>query len=226
MDMSDLPSGWAAVDAYFSGALLPQDEALMAALRTSEEADLPAINVAANQGKLLQLLAMSVGAWRILEVGTLGGYSTIWLARALPEDGRLITLELDSGYAEIARKNISNAGLSDRVDVRVGVALDTLAALAAEDPDPFDFFFIDADKQNNVGYFEWALKLSRPGSMIIVDNVVRRGAVIDPDNDDPRVQGVRRFVERIANEPRVTATALQTVGEKGYDGFAMMLVTG
>ena len=213
---------WTAVDDYFADALIPHDDVLKAVLRNSETAGLPAHNVAPNQGKLLMLLALSVGAEAILEIGTLGDYSTIWLARALPEDGRLMTLEANADYAEVARQNITNAGLIDRVLIRVGTALDTLETMT--DSDPFDLIFVDADKQNNPGYFEWALRLSRPGSLIIVDNVVRDGAVIDASSDDPRVQGVRRLVERVSSEPRVVATALQTVGSKGYDGFVMMWV--
>ena len=213
---------WTAVDDYFSAALIPHDDVLEAALRASEAAGLPAHNVAPNQGKLLMLLALSIGAKTILEVGTLGGYSTIWLARALPEDGGLVTLEANPDYARVARQNITQAGLMDRVSIRIGAALDTLATMT--DADPFDLIFIDADKQNNVGYFDWALRLSHPGSLIIVDNVVRDGAVTDAESDDPRVQGVRHLVERVAVEPRVVATALQTVGSKGYDGFAIMLV--
>jgi predicted O-methyltransferase YrrM len=213
---------WTSVDDYFADALIPHDDVLEAALRASGAAGLPAHNVAPNQGKLLMLLALSIGAKSILEIGTLGGYSTIWLARALPEDGQLVTLEANADYAEVARQNITHAGLIDRVSIRVGAALDTLATMA--DASPFDLIFIDADKQNNPGYFEWALRLSRPGSLIIVDNVVRDGAVIDGHSDDPRVQGVRRFVERASSEPRVIATALQTVGSKGYDGFVMMRV--
>lgn len=215
---------WTAVDTYFADALIPHDEILAAALQASDAAGLPAHNVAPNQGQLLALLAMSIGAENILEIGTLGGYSTIWLARALPHHGHLVTLEANPQYAEVARANITRAGLIDRVEMRIGAALETLPTL--ENRKPFDFIFIDADKQNNVGYFEWALRLARAGSLIIVDNVVRDGAVIDPDSDDDRVQGVRRFVERAASEPRVVATALQTVGSKGYDGFVMLRVNG
>ncbi|MCB9454305.1 MAG: O-methyltransferase, partial [Anaerolineaceae bacterium] len=175
-----------------------------------------------NQGRLLTLLAMSIHAQSILEIGTLAGYSTICLARALPENGRLITLEIDPGNAKLAQENITKAGLIDRVDIRLGRALDTLPKIA--ESEPFDLIFIDADKQNSVGYFEWALRMSHSGSLIIVDNVVRKGAVIDTDSDDSRVQGVRRFVERAASEPGVIATALQTVGSKGYDGFVIMSV--
>lgn len=216
---------WTAVDQYFGEALIPQDALLETVLHNSDTAGLPQHNVAPNQGKLLHLLARSIGAQRILEVGTLAGYSTIWLARALPKNGRLITLEFNPAHAEVARKNITLANLIDRVELRVGPALVSLEQIASEGQPPFDLIFIDADKENNTGYFEWALRLSRPGSLIIVDNVVRDGAVTDASSTDSRVQGVRRFVERAAAEPRVVATALQTVGSKGYDGFAIMLVT-
>jgi predicted O-methyltransferase YrrM len=216
---------WSAVDHYITGLLLPTDQALDAALAASAAAGLPAINVSPNQGKLLHILARVHGARRILEVGTLGGYSTIWLARALPAGGRLITLESEAKHAEIARANIARAGLADVVELRLGMALDTLPRLAAEGCGPFDLIFIDADKENNAEYFDWAMRLSRRGSLIIVDNVVRSGAVIDPANTDSRVQGVRRFYDRLAAESRVSATAIQTVGTKGYDGFAVALVT-
>jgi predicted O-methyltransferase YrrM len=214
---------WAAVDRYISGLLVSSDSALDAALEASTAAGLPQINVTPSQGKLLHVLARMQGARRILEIGTLGGYSTIWLARALPEGGRLITLEADPRHAEVAGANLARAGLAEIVDVRLGPALDTLPGLVAEGP--FDLFFIDADKPNNPAYFSWAVRLSRPGSVIIVDNVVRGGAVADADNDDPRIQGSRRLFEVIAAEPRVTATTIQTVGVKGYDGFAIALVT-
>jgi predicted O-methyltransferase YrrM len=216
---------WTEVDHYFTDQLVPSDPALDATLAASRAAGLPAIQVTPNQGKLLYLLAILCGARRILEVGTLGGYSTIWLARALPTDGRLITLEIDPKYAEVARANIANAGLADHVEVRVGQALDTLSQLAKQRTEPFDFVFIDADKQNNAEYFRWALTLSTAGSVIIVDNVVRRGAVVDGDANDPEVQGTRRLIEALAAEPRVSATAIQTVGSKSYDGFALALVT-
>jgi predicted O-methyltransferase YrrM len=198
---------------------------LEAALAASAAAGLPAINVSPVQGKLLHLLARAIGARNVLEIGTLGGYSTIWLARALPDGGRLISLEADARHAEVARANIARAGLQAEVEVRLGMALDTLPELAAEGREPFDFVFIDADKPNNAAYFDWALKFSRPGSIIVVDNVVRDGDVIDADSDSSTVQGVRRLLERIAAEPRVSATAIQTVGAKGYDGFAIALVT-
>jgi predicted O-methyltransferase YrrM len=216
---------WTAVDRYIADTLLSPDAALEAALKSSADAGLPSINVTPNQGKLLQLLAQAQGARNILEVGTLGGYSTIWLARALPPDGRLITLEFEPKYVEIARANIARAGLADVVELRVGAALETLPQLAAERRGPFDFIFIDADKNNYPGYFTWALKLSRRGTVIVADNVVRKGAVIDAASKDPLVQGVRSFHELVAAEPRVSATAIQTVGSKGYDGFTLMIVT-
>jgi len=217
---------WSAVDHYLDDLLVGRDAALEAALQASARAGLPPISVSPTQGKLLNLLARVRGARRILEVGTLGGYSTIWLARALPDDGRLISLEINPGHADVARANIERAGLAGRVEVRLGAALDSLAALAAEQPGPFDLFFIDADKANIPAYFKWALQLSRPGSVIIVDNVIRDGAVIQADSLDPNVQGVRKLNELMAAEPRVSATAIQTVGAKGYDGFAMALVLG
>jgi predicted O-methyltransferase YrrM len=216
---------WTSVDAYISGLLVPSDPALDAALASSTAAGLPAINVAPNQGKLLHLLARIHGARSILEVGTLGGYSTIWLARALPPGGKVVTLESDPKHAEVARANLARADLGGMVDVRVGRALDTLPQIAREGLGPFDLFFIDADKANIPNYFKWALDLSRPGSVIIVDNVVRGGAVLDGASTDPNVQGVRRFNELVAAERRVSATAIQTVGSKGYDGFAIALVT-
>jgi predicted O-methyltransferase YrrM len=212
---------WDAVDGYYSGLLVGQDAGLDAALEASDTAGLPGIAVSATQGKLLNLLARMRGARRILEVGTLGGYSTIWLARALPADGQLITLEDDPKHAEVARANIARAGLADRVEVRLGAALDTLPSLEG----PFDLSFIDADKVNNPAYFRAALAMSRPGSVIVVDNVVRGGGVADPDSTDPSVRGTRELAELLASEPRVDATAVQTVGSKGYDGFAIALVT-
>jgi predicted O-methyltransferase YrrM len=216
---------WSAVDSYIGNLLVPQDDVLTAAIRASEAAGLPPINVSPAQGKFLQLLARIQGARNILEIGTLGAYSTIWLARALPRGGRLITLEADPKHIEVARANIARAGLADVVELRLGRAVDTLPQLAAENRGPFDFIFIDADKPGYPDYFAWALKLSRPGSLIIADNVVRKGAVIDPAHEDPRVQGARRFNEVLAGEPRVSATVIQTVGSKGYDGFAIALVT-
>ena len=217
---------WDAVDRYFVDLFVPPDPALEEALRASNEAGLPAINVAPNQGKLLNLLARIQGARKILEVGTLGGYSTIWLARALPPDGKLITLEADPKHADVARANIERAGLSWIVNVRLGRALDTLPQIEAEGHGPFDLVFVDADKPSNPDYFAWALKLTRPGSVLIFDNVVRRAAVIDGDLSDPGVQGTRRLNELLASDPRVDATAIQTVGIKGYDGFAIALVVG
>jgi predicted O-methyltransferase YrrM len=215
---------WTAVDRYITDLLVPPDAALDAALKASADAGLPPISVTPNQGKLLQLLAQAQGARNILEIGTLGGYSTIWLARALPAGGRLITLEFDPKHAEVARANLARAGLEDVVELRVGRALETLPQLAAERRGPFDFIFIDADKGNYPGYFTWALKLSRRGTLIIADNVVRNGGLIDPASDDPNVPGVKRFLELVAAERRVNATTIQTVGSKGYDGFALALV--
>ncbi|MEU4995008.1 O-methyltransferase [Streptomyces sp. NPDC021622] len=215
---------WTAVDHYFTDLLTPADEALTAALRDSDAAGLPQINVAPNQGKFLQLLAQIQGARRILEIGTLGGYSTIWLARALPVDGRLITLEYSPVHAEVARGNLARAGLDKITEVRVGPALESLAALNVEHPEPFDLVFIDADKANNPHYVEWSLKLTRPGSLIIVDNVVRSGAVTDTASTEPSIRGTREALELIARHPKLTGTALQTVGTKGYDGFALARV--
>ncbi|MFJ6459953.1 O-methyltransferase [Streptomyces sp. NPDC091387] len=216
---------WAEVDDYFNALLLGPDEALEAAVEASDRAGLPAIQVAANQGKLLHLLARLQGARTVLEIGTLGGYSTIWLARALPAGGRVVTLEADPECAEVARRNIERAGLADVVEIRVGPALDTLPELAEQGYGPFDVVFIDADKPSNPDYLAWSLKLTRPGSLIVADNVVRDGEVVDAGSQDPKVRGVRRFTERVAAEPTLTATALQTVGGKGYDGLLMALVT-
>jgi len=216
---------WTAVDTYLNEAMLPPDEALEAALAMSVDAGLPAIQVAPNQGKLLNILARAIGARRILEMGTLGGYSTIWMAYALPADGHLVTLEVDARHAEVATASIARAGLADRVTLMLGPALDSLPMIQAQGDGPFDLIFIDADKVNLAAYFDWALKLARVGSLIIVDNVVRNGAVTDETSEDPGVQGVRRFMRAIAAEPRVTATGLQTVGSKGYDGLAIALVT-
>lgn len=215
---------WTEVDRYFWERLLPTDPSLESALETSVTAGLPAISVSPSQGKFLQILAQLVDARSILEIGTLGGYSTIWLARGLREGGRVVTLEVDPKHAEVARLNISRAGLADIVEIRIGNALETLPRLSAERRGPFDLVFIDADKQNIPAYFEWALKLSRPGTLIVVDNVVRNGAVIDPASADPSVQGVRRFVELLAAESGASGTVLQTVGVKGYDGLAIVLV--
>jgi predicted O-methyltransferase YrrM len=223
---------WTAVDDYIVEHLLARDAALDDAMAASEAAGLPPIAITPNQGKMLELIARIHGARSILELGTLGGYSTIWLARALPADGRLVTLERDPRYAEVASANIANAGLSETVELRVGRALETLPELHAEGAGPFDLIFIDADKQNYPGYLEWSLKLSRVGTLIVGDNVVRSGAILDPKADDPDfgdggvAAGVRRFYEMLAAEPRVSATAIQTVGAKGHDGFALALVTG
>jgi predicted O-methyltransferase YrrM len=215
---------WSAVDGYIADTLIPPDGALEAALASSAAAGLPAISVAPNQGKLLHVIARMIGAKRILEIGTLGGYSTIWLARALPDGGSLVTLEADPKHADVARANIARAGLSDIVDVRLGLALDTLPLLAAEQAAPFDLVFIDADKANIPAYFAWAEKLTRPGSAILVDNVVRKGALADAASTDPNVIGVRRLHEELARNPRVSATTLQTVGSKGYDGITFAVV--
>ena len=217
---------WTAIDHYLNGHLVQPDPVLDAALRATEAAGMPAINVAPNQGKLLQILALTVGARRILEIGTLGGYSTIWLARALAPGGRLISLEYDPKHAEVARENLANARLSEVVEVRVGRAVDTLPALEAEGGGPFDLVFIDADKQSTPEYFAWAVRLARRGALIVVDNVVRGGKVTDDTSSDPNVLGMRRFLAALAAEPKVTATAVQTVGTKGHDGFAIAIVTG
>ena len=222
---------WSAVDGYIADRLIPEDLVLAAALAASEAAGLPTGAISPSQGKLLELLARIQGARNVLELGTLGGYSTIWLARALPPDGRLITLEANPRYAEVARESFANAGLARLAQVRVGEALWTLPELLDEGAGPFDLIFIDADKRNNPAYLEWSLRLSRPGSVIIADNVVRGGAILDPDGSDRElgeggIQGVRRFHELLAAEPRVTATVIQTVGAKGHDGFALALVTG
>jgi predicted O-methyltransferase YrrM len=216
---------WTAVDTYINDQLVPSDPALDAALEACTAAGLPAISVTPSQGKLLHLLARLVGAKNILEIGTLGGYSTIWMARALPAGGRLITLEADAKHVQVASANLARAGLAEMVELREGKALDTLPELAAEGLESFDLIFIDADKRNNPDYFEWALKLSRKGSLIIVDNVVRDGKVVEADSTEPDIQGVRRLFEMLADEPRVLCTAMQTVGDKGYDGFAIALVT-
>jgi predicted O-methyltransferase YrrM len=212
---------WTAVDGYFSGKLGASDAVLEAALAASDRARLPQIAVTPNQGKFLMLTAKAIGARRILEIGTLGGYSTIWLARALPADGRLVTLEYDADHAKVAKANIAHAGLADKVDILVGPALESLPKLAGE---IFDLVFIDADKPNNANYFKWALKLARKGSIIIVDNVVRGGAVADPKRRDEDVDGVLALADLIAKEKRVSATVIQTVGAKGHDGFLMALV--
>lgn len=214
-----MSNAWTKVDGYIAEKLVGEDAALAAALKHQEAAGLPAIAVSAAQGKQLYLMALSIGAKRILEVGTLGGYSAIWMARALPADGELVTLEIDPKHADVARENIARAKLAARVDVQTGRAIDLLPKLSG----PFDLAFIDANKEDNWDYFQHALRMSRKGSVIIVDNVVREGNVIDPMGD-ARVQGVRKLFDNIANEPRVSATAIQTVGDKGYDGYLMAVV--
>jgi predicted O-methyltransferase YrrM len=215
---------WTAVDQYTTGLLLPADAALEAALTSSEAAGLPSISVSPSQGKLLMLLAQSTGAKQILEIGTLGGYSSIWLGRALAPGGRLITLEANPKHAEVARGNIARAGLAEMVEVRLGDARAGIQQLAADGRGPFDLIFIDADKQSIPHYLEWSLKLSRRGTLIIVDNVIRDGALIDAKSEDPNVLGARRMHEMLAAEPRVSATTIQTVGSKGYDGLTLALV--
>jgi predicted O-methyltransferase YrrM len=217
---------WAEVDDYLTNTVVRPDEALDGALETTAAAGMPPIAVSAPQGKLLGLLATMVGATRILEIGTLGAYSTIWLARALPPTGRLISLELDPRHAEVARKNIAAAGLDQIAEVRMGAALDTLPELEAEGAGPFDLSFIDADKVNIPAYFDWSVRLSRPGGLIVIDNVIRNGAVIDSSSEDPSVRGVRALNELLAGDTRVSATTIQTVGSKGYDGFTVALVQG
>ncbi len=224
------PELWTAVDRYICDRLLPPDPVLDAALAAADAAGMPPIAVTANEGKLLELLVRIQGARRVLELGTLCAYSTIWLARPLPTGGRLVTLEYDPRHAEIARQNIATAGLDHVVDVRVGPALETLPELAAEGGDPFDLIFIDADKKNYPAYLEWGLKLSRPGTLIVIDNVIGGGAILDPDAAEPwgeegGVAGMRRFYELLGAEPRLSATAIQTVGQT-HDGFALALVTG
>jgi len=215
---------WSAVDAYFDSRLLGPDPVLEACLQASVAAQLPPIQVSPTQGKLLHLLARSVSARRILEVGTLGGYSTTWLARALPEDGRVITLELEARHAEVARANLERAGLASRVEIRLGPAIETLPKLAGEGAGPFDFVFIDADKPSTRAYFEWALKLVRPGAIIVVDNVVRKGELANASSKDANVRGMREFVDWLSKERDVHATGIQTVGSKGYDGFVIAWV--
>ena len=215
---------WAAVNRYFEKQLLAADPALDAALRANSDAGLPSIDVTPLLGRFLELLVRISGARRILEIGTLGGYSTIWLARALPEDGSLLTLELEPRHAEIARSNLAGAGVLNRVKLLEGPAVDSLARLDCESAGPFDLIFIDADKASYPAYLAWSLKLSHPGTVVVADNVVRDGRVIDADDPDPNIQGVRRFTELIAAEPRLTSTVLQTVAGKGYDGFALLVV--
>ena len=214
---------WIAVDEYITG-LFPSDPALEMVLQATRAAGMPQINVSPVQGRLLHVLALTRGARTILEIGTLAGYSAIWMARALPADGKLITLESDPKHAEVARANIARAGLADRIEVRLGVALDVLPQLAAEGKGPFDLIFIDADKTNLTTYFDWAVRLARPGSLIIADNVIRHGDVLDDSSADASLQGVRRFNEALAADRRVTATIVQMVGIKGYDGMALAVV--
>lgn len=216
---------WAEVDAYFAGLLAPSDAALDGALEANRKAGLPAIDVAPVQGKFLHLLVLISGAKRILEIGTLGGYSTIWMARAAGADGHVVTLEYNPKHAEVARKNLAAAGLSERVEIKTGRAIDNLPLVEQAGGGAFDLIFIDADKRSNPDYLTWALRLSHPGSIIVVDNVVRGGHVADAGSPDADIQGIRRFAEMLAAEPRLTSTALQTVGAKGYDGFSISLVT-
>jgi len=215
---------WTQVDEYLNHILIPSDPLLEKALLANAQADLPAIDVTPNQGRLLQLLLSIQHAERVLEIGTLGGYSTIWMARALPEHGRIVTLESEPHHAEVARTNLERAGLAGKVDLRVGPALTTLPDVCEDYREPFDFVFIDADKPSNPDYLRWALRMTRPGSLIVGDNVVRNGEVADKHSTDPRVQGVRTFLDMIGNHPRLEATALQTVGSKGYDGFVIARV--
>jgi predicted O-methyltransferase YrrM len=215
---------WNDVDSYLVGELVEEDQALVAARELGRERGLPSIEVAPNQGAFLALVARMVGARRVLELGTLAGYSTIWLARAVGPEGRVTTVELDPRHAEVARENLSGAGVSERVDIEVGPALDVLAGLADAGAEPYDLVFIDADKANMAAYLELALRLTRSGSVIVGDNVVRRGGVVDPSNDDPSVRGARAFLHALGADPRLEATALQTVGSKGWDGFAIARV--
>ncbi|GIN86056.1 O-methyltransferase [Heyndrickxia sporothermodurans] len=215
---------WDQVDQYFMEKLIPEDKALKQVLITNRELGIPEIDVSPTQGKLLYLFAKMKGARNVLEIGTLGGYSSIWLARALPESGKVYTLEMEQKYADIAKQNIKQAGCENKVEVIVGKALDTLPLLKERGITPFDFIFIDADKQNNPQYLRWALKLSESGTIIVADNVVRNGEVIDANSKDERVQGIRQFMDIIANEPRIEATSIQTVGTKGYDGFVIGVV--
>ncbi|WP_416063399.1 O-methyltransferase [Rhodococcus indonesiensis] len=220
----DTADDWAATDSYLAELLVGDDPALTATLEANAAAGLPPIDVAPVQGKLLHLLVRIRGARSILEIGTLGGYSTIWLARAVGDDGRVVTLEYEPRHAEVARANLERAGVGERVDVRVGAALDLLPSLT--DEAPFDLVFVDADKENNPHYVRWALRLGRPGTVIVVDNVIRGGSVTNADLDDERVRGAREVLELMRAEPRLDATALQTVGAKGWDGFALAVMTG
>ncbi len=215
---------WQQVDQYFADALIAPGDGFPAALNANRNAHLPAIDVTPLQGSFLEILVRAIGAVRVLEIGTLGGYSTLWLSRALPENGIVVTLELEPRHAEVAIHNLKSAGLAGKVDLRVGPAAETLSALVREHTPPFDFIFIDADKASYPEYLQWSLKLSRPGTLIVADNVVRDGKVIDPQTPDPHIQGVRRFTDVVAAEPRLRKTVLQTVGSKGYDGFAISVV--
>jgi len=221
-----IPTKFAEVDRYFGELFASQDEALEAVLRANAAAGLPSYDVSPVQGKLLQLFIKLTSTRRVLEVGTLGGYSTIWMARALPQDGRIVTLEFNPHHAAVARANFERAGVAEKIELHTGAALDLFPRIAAQGPDPFDLIFIDADKPNNPGYLAWALRLSKAGTLIIGDNVVREGAIADAKSTDPNVQGVRQFLELTAREPRLSATAIQTVGLKGYDGFSIAVVSG
>jgi predicted O-methyltransferase YrrM len=223
MPMSDAQL-WSTVDTYFADLLAPTDPLLDAALAANNAADLPAIDVTRNQGKFLQVLVQIAQAKRVLELGLLGGYSTIWMARGLPQGGRIISLERSQKHADVARGNLTRAGLIDRVEIRVGPALESLPVLVSEGAGPFDLIFLDADKPNNANYLRWALKLARPGTVIVVDNIVRDGKVIEADSDDENVQGSRRTAEALAAEPSLSSVVMQTVGSKGYDGFAVAVV--
>lgn len=215
---------WSQVDDYIVDKLVKEDATLAAALAANTAAGLPAMDVSAAQGKFLNLMVRISGARTVLELGTLGGYSTIWMAKALPDDGKLVTLEFEPHHAEVARRNIDAAGVGDKVTIHVGAAVDTLPIVATENSVPFDFIFIDADKPNNPTYLDWAIKLSRRGTVIILDNVIRDGKVLEPDPTDPRIIGTRAAYDMIGTHPRLQATALQTVGSKGWDGFAIMVV--
>ena len=215
---------WNKLDDYLDNMIVDQDHALLAALKDSEEADLPRINVSPPQGKMLHILARSLSAKRILEMGTLGAYSTIWLARALPDDGEMLSLEVNQKHAEVSRRNLERANLSKKVKIILGPALDSLSTLYKNGSKPFDFIFIDADKQNYPGYLDWAIKLSHHGSMIVVDNVVRKGSIIEAGNTDPNVKGVNEMLSSIRSYKNIIATAIQTVGVKGHDGFALIYV--
>lgn len=224
MNEKEMQETWRRVDDYFAERLAPVDEGLEAALKTNREAGLPPIDVTRLQGKFLELLVRMTGARRVLEIGTLGGYSTLWMARALPADGKLVTLECNARHADVARENLRRAGVLERVDLRLGQALESLAALKNANAAPFDLIFLDADKTSYTEYLEWALRLSRPGTVIAADNVVRQGKVARTDHPDANVQGVQRFTERMAAEPRLSATVLQLVSGKGYDGLALAVV--